>query len=240
MKEKKFDENVEKIYSTLSDEQKAEYIAKENTKDKLCIVLGVLPLILAVMLLVAGTILLINENTYALLIAGIVLTVFTILIAQWVIRSSLKELKETDEVKIKTRIRSLELQKQWKQEEAEKQLQKDSQYRLQVDKIKNVFIVDSYTEVSDKLHAVLNYQEIIQTRMYKFKVEYIDGASRIVTAAENSKEYGVLMPLVSQTAEQSEKQTAPSNIEQLREYKKLLDDGIITQEEFEAKKKELL
>jgi predicted Zn-dependent peptidase len=34
--------------------------------------------------------------------------------------------------------------------------------------------------------------------------------------------------------------TASENISTIREYKKLLDDGIITQEEFDAKKKQLL
>ena len=34
--------------------------------------------------------------------------------------------------------------------------------------------------------------------------------------------------------------TSPSKTNELREYKSLLDDGIITQEEFDAKKKELL
>lgn len=36
------------------------------------------------------------------------------------------------------------------------------------------------------------------------------------------------------------KNNSKSNVEQLREYKSLLDDGIITQEEFDQKKKELL
>lgn len=31
MKEKKFDENVEVIFSSLSDEEKAEYLSKENS-----------------------------------------------------------------------------------------------------------------------------------------------------------------------------------------------------------------
>ncbi len=35
-------------------------------------------------------------------------------------------------------------------------------------------------------------------------------------------------------------QTAPQTTDELREYKKLLDDGVITQEEFDAKKKQLL
>lgn len=95
--------------------------------------------------------------------------------------------------------------------------------------------------MSDKLHAILNYQEIIQTRVYKFKVDYKDGTSNIVTATENSEEYNVLMPLVNKNLD-TQAPTMPdkSNIEKIREYKQLLDDGIITQEEFEEKKRELL
>ena len=55
--------------------------------------------------------------------------------------------------------------------------------------IKAVKIIDSYTEMSDKLHGFLNYQEIIQTRVYKFKVVFDDGSSTIYTEKENSKIY---------------------------------------------------
>ncbi|WP_314065218.1 SHOCT domain-containing protein [uncultured Vagococcus sp.] len=46
----------------------------------------------------------------------------------------------------------------------------------------------------------------------------------------------------STVSESSEEKvvSAPSNIQLLRDYKSLLDDGIITQEEFDQKKKELL
>lgn len=40
--------------------------------------------------------------------------------------------------------------------------------------------------------------------------------------------------------EAEERARYPDNSEQIRNYKKLMDDGIITQEEFEAKKKQLL
>ena len=40
-------------------------------------------------------------------------------------------------------------------------------------------------------------------------------------------------------AEQQEK-SEKENIEKLKEYKKLLDDGIITQEDFDKKKQQLL
>ena len=87
---------------------------------------------------------------------------------------------------------------------------------------------------------MLNFQEIIQTRIYKFKVNYIDGNSKIVTAAENSEEYNLLVPYINKTATAETSSQNNDNIAKLREYKQLLDDGIITPEEFETKKKELL
>lgn len=40
--------------------------------------------------------------------------------------------------------------------------------------------------------------------------------------------------------EQPKESEIRNNIQMLREYKQLLDEGILTQEEFDAKKKELL
>lgn len=105
--------------------------------------------------------------------------------------------------------------------------------------IKSVTIIDSYTEVSDKLHAILNYQEIIQTRYYKFKVDYKDGSSTIITAKEGSVKCNNLLKLVNTDSDlETKHQIEPT--EELRKYKKLLDEGIITQEEFEQKKKQIL
>ena len=47
----------------------------------------------------------------------------------------------------------------------------------------------------------------------------------------------ILFDLKSHTATES---ASSSNVDEIRKYKSLLDDGIITQEEFDAKKKELL
>lgn len=105
--------------------------------------------------------------------------------------------------------------------------------------IKKVTILDSYTKVSDKLHAILNYQEIIQTRFYKFKVDYKNGSSNIVTEKEGSAVCNSLLKLANNnTFVTNNKQIDP--VEELRKYKNLLDDGIITQEEFEQKKKQFL
>lgn len=51
--------------------------------------------------------------------------------------------------------------------------------------IATVILMDSFTEVSDKLHPVLNYQEIIQTRIYVFKISYKNGTNAIVKMNEN-------------------------------------------------------
>lgn len=105
--------------------------------------------------------------------------------------------------------------------------------------IKYTEILDAYTEYSDKLHAFLNYQEIIQTRIYKFKVVYESGESEIVDIKEGTEEYLHLMKYINE----NKKSNGGQNIditEEIRKYKKLYEDGIITQEEFEQKKKELL
>lgn len=241
MKEKKFDENIESIYSTLTNEQKMEYKSKEDKFNKSFLVIGITLAIIAFVIIIGGFIWCIIDKQFALLafvgIFGLLCTFLCI----WIIKSSFFGLKSTDDVKIKTRIERLEKQKQFKKEQEEKQrlneLNKSVYYRLNFENIKNVTILDSYTEVSDKLHAFLNYQEIIQTRMYKFKVDYKDGTSQVITAAESSEEYSVLIPLVNKMPNMAQEK---SNVEKLREYKQLLDDGIITQEDFEKKKKELL
>ncbi len=240
MKDKKFAENVENIYITLSDEQKIEYKLKEDKFNKSFIVMGVVLAIILVAVIIGLTIYLTITKEYYALAFSVGFCLILSIMPICIIKSSYNGFKITDEIKIQKRIDRLEKQKQWKQEEKEKQLQKKPYYRLAVDKIVNVSILDSYTEYSDKLHAVLNFQEIIQTRIYKFKVNYIDGNSKIVTAAENSEEYNLLVPYINKTATAETSSQNNDNIAKLREYKQLLDDGIITPEEFETKKKELL
>ena len=180
---------------------------------------------------------------YALLIFSGVTFLFGVFGIIMIIKPCVIGLKSNDEINIKMYIERLEKQKEFAEKEKENRtrakLQKNVNYRLSVDNIKSVTILDSYTEFSDKLHAVLNYQEIIQTRFYKFKVDYNDGTSKIVTAAEGSDEYSVLITRVKSGAIGAS-DSSENNVEKLREYKQLLDDGIITQEEFETKKKEIL
>lgn len=118
-------------------------------------------------------------------------------------------------------------------------IENDKSIDLCMDNIDNVTILDAYTEVTDKLHAILNYQEIIQTRYYKFKVDYKDGTSKIITEKEGTAKCNNLLGMVNSNSSNESKQQTDST-EELRKYKKLLDDGIITQQEFEQKKKLIL
>lgn len=241
MKEHKCNSNVESIYISLSDEEKLKYKKQQDKFNKSFLVIGTLLFVLFPVIAVALFFIIGKDYVYSIIV-GIFLLLGVCGIIIWIIKPCVIGLKSNDETKIKMYIERLEKQKELANKETEKRLladlQKNVYYRLSVDNIKLVTILDSYTEVTDKLHAVLNYQEIIQTRVYKFKVEYNNGISKIVTAAEGSEEYSILMPRVRSTAEI---QRDPiDNIEKLKEYKRLLDDGIITQEEFEAKKKEIL
>lgn len=143
----------------------------------------------------------------------------------------LSERKISDEEKIKK-----ELKENIKRENNTKQINKEL---FIDDNIINVAIIDAYTEISDKLHAILDFQEIIQTRYYKFKVDYKDGSSKIVTEQEGTTKCNNLLNLVNTNPNNTIKQQVDQT-EELRKYKNLMDDGVITKEEFEQKKKQLL
>ncbi len=240
MKEPKFDKKIEKIYSSLTEEEKSKYIEKQNKLNKGCFTFGIILCIIAVVILATFTIWLIIEKDYTMLIFADIITVALIIFGIGFTKSCHNGLVANDEIKVKNQIKRMETQKAYKEKQKETALFRSASYRLSVDKIKSISILDSYTEYSDKLHAVWNYQEIIQTRVYKFKVDYIDGTSKVVTAAENSEEYNLLIPYVNKTTDTETNSSNRDNIAKLREYKQLLDDGIITQEEFDEKKKELL
>ena len=104
--------------------------------------------------------------------------------------------------------------------------------------IVRVKILDAFTEVTDKLHAVLNYQEIIQTRYYKFKVDYKDGHSDIITEKEGTARCMALMKFIDEKSAENDKQV--DSAEELKKYKGLFDDGLISEEEYNAKKKQIL
>lgn len=239
MKERKFDEKINIIYNNLTEKNKNEYRNKEDKYNKVFLVIGITLATITLAAFVSCIVMCIIDEDYRFLILICMLEFLLELEAIWIILSSYKKLKALDEIKIKNHIVRLETQKEIKRKQEEEKLQKNVYYRLAVEKIKTVSILDSYTEVSDKLHAVLNFQEIIQKRVYKFKVEYNNGTSKIITAAEGSEEYSILISRVNSSAA-NQTNSEDNKIEMLREYKKLLDEGIITQEEFEAKKQKLL
>ena len=135
------------------------------------------------------------------------------------------------------------------EEKAKIQAELDEQDPNKIDGklIKKVILIDSYTEYTDKLHAFLNFQEIIQTRYYKFNVTFMDNSSSIYTVKEDSKDYNKLIFFLNNDLGENNIKTSnntqPKNssaADEIRKYKELMDEGIISKEEFEDKKKELL
>ena len=70
-------------------------------------------------------------------------------------------------------------------------------------------------------------------KMYVFRNEFLDDAKRL-------RDYIVSYGEQSAVADASTQGKVVSVVEEIRGLKSLLDDGILTQEEFEAKKKQLL
>ena len=137
--------------------------------------------------------------------------------------------------KFKQEIKSVQLAAQTAQEKLEEMQTIDGKI------IQYTKIIDSYTEYTDKLHAFLNYQEVIQHRMYKFLVIFDDNTQDIYTAEEGTKVYNKLvLHLKQETSGTPQQENRISSADEILKYKRLLDEGIITQEEFNKKKEELL
>lgn len=77
------------------------------------------------------------------------------------------------------------------------------------------------------------YITTFQGDNYKF-YEYVEG---LILPAESVKN---IDELFSEIEKQIKKASIDSVVEDIKKFKTLLDEGIITQEEFNAKKKELL
>lgn len=210
---------VENRYSKLSDNTKMKLIEKDKKSVKQNITISTTLLLVVLMI---GIIILTAIDSFILVVCilGIVFVIGVVSIVLY----KISDKKKTDEQRIKRQLK-IEI-------EIETKNKMDPNY-VDYTSIVKVTLVDSYTEVSDKLHAVLNYQEIIQTRYYKFKVDFKDGTSKIVTEQENSENYNKLMSLIGTEKPQD-------RTEELRKYKELLDAGVITQAEFDAKKKQIL
>lgn len=160
-----------------------------------------------------------------------------------------KKLKRITDIK-DWALTNLEIEvKEELEEKARIQAELDEQDPNKIDGklIKKVILIDSYTEYTDKLHAFLNFQEIIQTRYYKFNVTFMDNSSSIYTVKEDSKDYNKLIFFLNNDLGENNIKTSnntqPKNssaADEIRKYKELMDEGIISKEEFEDKKKELL
>ena len=232
---------IEETFNCLDEQEKQQYLQKYNTMNKTFFIIS---LIMLPILIVATAFLVyicISNND-----TGLLAFVILILIALYAVEifmllvPSIKALKLNDTEKIKKYIEILEKRKA-NANETKNNMKLKILGQFDTSNVKSVIILDSYTEMSDKLHAVLNYQEIIQTRYYKFRVNYYDGSSKIITTKEDSPEYNALIGFVGQ--EENNNISNVSNMDNadlILKYKKLLDEGIITQEEFDKKKKELL
>lgn len=151
--------------------------------------------------------------------------------------NDIKKIKSDKELYIRKIKRDILKEQEIKQKEQE---EREAAKHIDGKEIKSVVLIDSYTELSDKLHAFLNYQEIIQTRIYKFKVFFVDNTSKVYTTEENSKLYNKLIKFINNNENQNVTTVNLDLTEELRKYKSLLDDNIITEEEFNKKKSELL
>ena len=104
-----------------------------------------------------------------------------------------------------------------------------------------VFLIHAANEVNE-LNEVW-YTSATLSAQYPFLIMCLLFAGNIVFSRLANKHYPERVKAVEQQAKVPTEQTdAPkvTEIDEIMQYKKLLDAGIITQEEFDAKKKELL
>lgn len=232
---------IEETFNCLNEQEKQQYLQKYNTLNKTFLIISSIMLPILIAATVYLVYICISSNDTGLLAVLIVILIVLYAVEIFLLLvPSIKALKLNDEEKIKKYIEILEKRKA-NANETKNNMKLKFLGQFDTSNIKSVIILDSYTEMSDKLHAVLNYQEIIQTRYYKFRVNYFDGSSKIITAKEDSPEYNALIGFVGQdTSNNTPNSPNVDNADLILKYKKLLDEGIITQEEFDRKKKELL
>ena len=222
-------DEVEKRFLKLNDEEK-ELIIKKDKKKFLTINI-ILSITIGILVLIGLIMVIVQKAKNEKLFCGIFSIFIFVIGGAGCVISILQEKKMTDEKRIKRQLAITIRQ--------ENAIQQSNERLFSDDNIVNVTLIDSYTEVTDKLHAIFNYQEIIQTRYYKFKVDYKDGHSNIVTEKEGTANCISLMKLINRDPK-VENNSQINSAEEIRRYKKLLDDGIISEEEFEQKKKQLL
>lgn len=219
---------IERKYAALSESEKKEIVEKADKRIKRFTIYSVICFLSMIIIIVISIAIWGVENWWygALFSAPLPCVGIEFLCIL------LYESKITEEKKIKDMIK-MQIRNEAEQKERRKSVYDD-------ENIVRVTLIDSYTEVHDKLHAILNYQEIIQTRYYKFKVDYSNGKSVIVTTEDGSTEYHNLIRRLNSGESETSADNVKNSAEELREYKELLDEGIITEEEFNERKKKLL
>ncbi|MCX4313728.1 MAG: hypothetical protein OSJ83_07745 [Clostridia bacterium] len=129
MQEHKFDQNVVDIFNTFTDEQKADYIAKETKMNKNMLIMGISLSVLFAILCICGVYCCMLETSGSSLVDALIAILFIWGISEvlpiWLIRSSLTMLKSTDEYKVKIRIERFEKQKRQKQREEQRKIRQN-------------------------------------------------------------------------------------------------------------------
>ena len=226
---------IEGRYTALSESEKKEIVEKADERNKQFIIFSIICVFGLIILTVISIIGSDSQDWWK----GIILYFIFICMGIAVFWSSVSELKMNEEQKIRKKLK-MQIRQEVKEKEREI---REKEWRKSVyddENIVRVTLIDSYTELHDKLHAILNYQEIIQTRYYKFKVDYSNGKSVIVTTEDGSTEYRNLIRRLNSGESETSADNVKNSAEELREYKELLDEGIITEEEFNERKKKLL
>lgn len=237
MTKKNIEVQAQDRLNNLSEEE-IESMANKRKKiisDKLMKILA-LPIALSLLgltFLVIG-IICINEDGLSLLYCGLVFLIPGIigLITITVLKIKLRG-QDIKKIALKQLIKIIKEEERIQQEIIDSK-QIDGRY------IKHVKIIDSYTMVTDKLHPFLNFQEVIQHRYYKFQVVFEDESSKIYEEEEGSTNYNKLIKWVGKDLPQESGQKSETAADEIRKFKALLDEGIISIEEFEKKKHDLL
>ena len=231
------DSIIKKQYDNLTNKEREE-IGKNYKKQKFSwflvieILSGIFFLSSLILLILSSG----SEDQLGSSISGLMISVAGIIIGLYILNP--KEYKKSDfnkycEIKLRKELnKKIDAQKL----EDNRTLKEN---RFAFSNIKKTILIDSYTTYSDKLHAILNYQEIIQTRWYKFKIIYDDNSSEVVDVKEESNEYDYLMKFIVTDSEHIEsKQT--SQADEIKKIKELYDNKAITEEEFEKMKNKII
>ena len=106
--------------------------------------------------------------------------------------------------------------------------------------------LEDSVEITFQEHAVFPLMNPFHIVVLQVMVHLSSGKIVFYDIANQEKMHGIISRLLIERQEKNavsatiKQETPQSNADELRKYKELLDSGIITQEEFNAKKKQLL